>query len=252
MTGFKRRPDTPRGVERQLRREAGFGCAKCGHPYIEYHHIVPWRERQHFEPEHMMALCGNCHPAVANLRLDRQYAIKHNPSNIRSGMVRGALVYDQTELVFKVGGAYFENTPTILAFYGVPIISAKIVDGEVKVSIQLYDEKFFRIFEVVDNEITFRIDDFWDFEYRHNYAVVRSAPRRVALEMDFRGSEAVINGKFNLLGTEVKISSDHINIETGIISGGRIVDCGTGIAIGHGRIIPPHYAQRFPGATFQR
>lgn len=68
-----RRPPTPADVERKLRQEAGFGCARCGHPYIEYHHIIPYAEEPHFRAEDMIALCGNCHSAVSKLGRDRQY-----------------------------------------------------------------------------------------------------------------------------------------------------------------------------------
>lgn len=96
-----RRPPTPADVERTLRQEAGFGCAKCGHPYVEFHHIVPYAEEQHFRPEDMVALCGNCHPAVSKQGQDRQYGVKHNPFNPRSGLFRGALEYDKRNLVSK-------------------------------------------------------------------------------------------------------------------------------------------------------
>jgi len=33
------REDRPEELERQLRREAGFGCCFCGNPIIQYHHI---------------------------------------------------------------------------------------------------------------------------------------------------------------------------------------------------------------------
>src|SRR5215469_13568423 len=78
MSGYKR-PTTPASVERQLRQEAGFGCAKCGHPSIEYHHIIPFAEEQHFRPKDMVALCGNCHPAISKLGRDKQYEIKQAP-----------------------------------------------------------------------------------------------------------------------------------------------------------------------------
>ena len=100
MNGY-RRPATPAAVERQLRQEAGFGCAKCGHPYIEYHHIVPWCEEHHFRPSDMLALCGNCHPAVSNWGRDRQYDLKNNPHNIARGVATGALEYDKRDLLFK-------------------------------------------------------------------------------------------------------------------------------------------------------
>ena len=51
----------PPEVARHLRAEAGFGCAVCGCPILEYHHIIPWAERMHYEVEHMVALCRNHH-----------------------------------------------------------------------------------------------------------------------------------------------------------------------------------------------
>ena len=95
MASDYKRPSMPAAVMRELRQEAGFGCAKCGHPYIEYHHIVPYAEDQHFRPEDMVALCGNCHPVVSKLRRDRQYAIKREPHNVSENLLRGALEYDK-------------------------------------------------------------------------------------------------------------------------------------------------------------
>ena len=67
--------NTPEGVKRLLRQEAGFGCARCGHPYLEYHHIIPYKDDQHFRSEDMVCLCGNCHPALGKLGHDLQYQV---------------------------------------------------------------------------------------------------------------------------------------------------------------------------------
>src|SRR2546430_16075052 len=59
---MKESKDPPRGgsapTKRILRKEANFGCAICGEPYLTYHHFDPsWAERHHDEPEGMIALC---------------------------------------------------------------------------------------------------------------------------------------------------------------------------------------------------
>ena len=190
-------PNAPAEVERQLRQEAGFGCAKCGHPYIEYHHIIPFSEEPHFRSEDMVALCGNCHPAVAKLQPDRQYDIKHNAHNVRKGVLRGALEFDKRDLIFKVGGNWYENTPVILKFLHVPIISCSLEGAQAKVSLNLLGPSGQRLLSVKDNDVTFRIDDLWDFEYAHNFAVARYGPRDIALRMDFRNPEAIIEGKIS-------------------------------------------------------
>src|SRR4051812_28142048 len=92
MSGYQR-ADTPAAVERELRQQAGFGCARCGHPYLEYHHIIPYASDQHFRPQDMVALCGNCHPAVGKLGLDLQYKVKADPHNVRNGLMKGALEF---------------------------------------------------------------------------------------------------------------------------------------------------------------
>ena len=144
-----------------------------------------------------MALCGNCHPAVAKLQPDRQYDIKHNAHNVRKGVLRGALEFDKRDLIFKVGGNWYENTPVILKFLHVPIISCSLEGAQAKVSLNLLGPSGQRLLSVKDNDVTFRIDDLWDFEYAHNFAVARYGPRDIALRMDFRNPEAIIEGKIS-------------------------------------------------------
>lgn len=59
---------TPRKIQEQLRREVNFGCPVqgCGVPYLTWHHFdPPWREREHHNPEGMIALCAN-HASLAD------------------------------------------------------------------------------------------------------------------------------------------------------------------------------------------
>jgi len=50
----------PVAVRRKLRKEVNFGCPieGCGVPYLTYHHFdPPWREKEHHNPEGIIALC---------------------------------------------------------------------------------------------------------------------------------------------------------------------------------------------------
>jgi hypothetical protein len=228
-----RRPKLPADVARQLRQEAGFGCAKCGHPYVQYHHIIPYAEEAHFRCEDMIALCGNCHPAMALQGRDRQNDLKSSPYNVKKGIFNGALQYDKRDLVFKVGGNWYENTPTIIQYRGTPIISCRTYEGQALVSLNLLDERDNIIFSVVDNDVSFRISDFWDFEYGHNFAIARFGAGDIALKMDFRGVDSTIEGNFWLGGKSVKLNKDATTFPgSGIIRGRRMAYGKIGIEIG--------------------
>ena len=229
--GF-RRPNTPAEVERLLRQEAGFGCAKCGHPYVEYHHIVPFSEEAHFRCEDMVALCGNCHPAVSKQRRDRQYEIKNNPFNISNGCAKGALEYDKRDLIFKVGGNWYENTPTIIQYRDIPIIQCHIAEGQAQVSVNLFGRDGIQVLSVLNNNISFRIDDVWDFKYAHNYVEVLHERRNVLLRMDFRTEEAKIEGSVWMGGNQIKLARDHTNLASNFLKGNRTRNCAIGIMVG--------------------
>ena len=227
------RPEVPAETERMLRQEAGFGCAKCGHPYIEYHHIIPFSEEQHFRMKDMVALCGNCHPAVSKLGRDLQYEIKDNPFNIKKCILSGALEYDKRDLVFKVGGNWYENTPVILQFQNTPIISCTLREGQAKVSLNLFNEEGQLTLSVAENDVAFRVNDLWDYEYAHNFAIARYGSRDIAVRMDFRKDEAVIEGNLWIGNRKVKLGPNETTLPgNNIFKGNRTSNCSVGIQIG--------------------
>jgi hypothetical protein len=179
----------------------------------------------------MVALCGNCHASVAKLDREAQYAIKKKPCNIQTGSAHGALEYTKKNLVFKVGGNWYEDTPVILQHKTKPIVSCRIEDGQALVSISAYDAQGRLVFEVVDNEIAFRVDDLWDFEYAHNFVVARSGQRDILTEIDFRGAVSVIRGKFWLGGIQVLLGPERTNLPGMMFSGNRIKNGRVGIHV---------------------
>ena len=241
-------------VERQLRQEAGFGCARCGHPWLEYHHIVPFAEEKHFRPKDMIALCANCHRAIAKLSREKQYQIKENPYNIRKGRSKGSLVFDRPDGVFKIGGIRYHNPQTIIRFHNLDILSIRFKNYEPLISLKLFDEDFWPIFAVIDNEIDLRIDEFWDYEYKFHKVVLRSAPRKIVLKIDFRGEDAIIEGRINLLGKMVDLNRDFTDtggvvayIKDMHMSGNS---CAIQIGDENTLICPPNFAQLSPKVTF--
>jgi hypothetical protein len=101
----------PPKIKQQIRREQGFVCAvpDCDNPYLYYHHFDPmWRERQHHEPEGMIALCGEHHPkadaGAFTRRQLRQYkvdAAEHAPE------VKGRFDWLRHDMVVASGGLFY-------------------------------------------------------------------------------------------------------------------------------------------------
>lgn len=237
MEGYRSRTP-PAAVARSLRQEAGFGCAMCGHPYIEYHHIVPWAEEQHFRPEDMMAVCGNCHPAVSKLGKEKQYKIKEFPHNIKSNYFSGAMVTDKRDLILSAGSNKFINSNNIIQFYDKPLLSMKIIDGEVKISALILDGELHELLVINDNEISFRIDNLWDFKYHHNRVMARRGKRDVAIDIDFSKNEIEMSGNFFLGHKKISFSPSNMDV-MGATFKNCTLTAGTVFQIGDPNVVLP-------------
>lgn len=181
----------------------------------------------------MVALCGNCHASVSKLGRDLQYEIKTSAINIKRGIFRGPLEYDKRDLVFKVGGNWYEDVPTIIQFRDIPIIACAISDNQTKISLNLLDKNGQTLLSVMENDVVFRVDDLWDFEYAHNLAIARCGPRDIALRMDFRGPEAIVEGKIWLGNLQVTLGPNETTLPgNNLMRGARMRKSSVGIRIG--------------------
>ncbi|HEU4966353.1 MAG TPA: HNH endonuclease signature motif containing protein [Candidatus Saccharimonadales bacterium] len=112
--------DPPRGgsvpTRRILRKEANFGCAICGEPYLTYHHFdPPWKELHHDNPEGMIALCVK-HAALADANTftkEQLRARKRSPAN-KSTMLESTFEWFRQNFLFIVGGNVTFKCNTIL------------------------------------------------------------------------------------------------------------------------------------------
>jgi hypothetical protein len=116
----------PEDVRAILRREVGFLCPHphCKCPFLEYHHFdPPWHERQHHDPEGMIALCPTHHRKADNFSKERLQKFKEHQKNHPVGDLPKTLDWLEYPLVVVMGSTIFEFCPYIFAINGKPIIS---------------------------------------------------------------------------------------------------------------------------------
>ena len=88
------------------------------------------------------------------------------------------------------------------------------------------------VLAVKENDVIFRVDDLWDFEYAHNFAVARYGSHNIALRMDFRKPDAVIEGKIWLGDKQVKLGPNETILPgRSSIKGCKFSSVGVGIQI---------------------
>lgn len=116
----------PAAVRRELRREVGYGCPVpgCESPYLQWHHFdPPWRERQHHEPNGMVALCQEHHDkADAETFTKDQLREFKEQGAARSKEVKGRFDWLRRDLLAVVGGMMYYDTPIIFNLNNQPII----------------------------------------------------------------------------------------------------------------------------------
>jgi hypothetical protein len=229
------RPSVPADVKRQLRQEAGFGCVQCGHPFIQYHHIISWEEEHHFRPEDMTVFCGNCHYLCSTgaLGQNEQRKLKARPKNIADNMLRGALFVNAAELVVHFGGGRAIETPNLLTMSNQPVLTATMdkSDGRVLLSAVIQDKKGHAIAALVDNEWTVQPSEVWDFEVFPMHAKVRNGPADIAFAVDVRNDQVELRGKWYRGLMEIEFSPTKVQIGSNTMTGFNVSHCGTFLSV---------------------
>jgi hypothetical protein len=202
----------PAAVARQLRQEAGFGCAACGCPIVEYHHIVEWHERQHFEPEHMVALCPNHHTEYGKLSRQKSYDVKQNPINVRKGKIEGFLGGNKKQKALRIGGVTVSDCESALNFSGIVNFSFALEEEEFRLNVFIPDDCFWPEVEVKKNNLIANTAEFWDIEFKTNWEKFRRKQRDIFLEIDFRGDHVEIDGAFNIGTTTISLKEKNSQI----------------------------------------
>ena len=118
----------PRKVRRILRKEVAFGCPMegCGSPYLSYHHFdPPWAEKQHNNPEGMVALCAPHHKSADQGAYSKSqlHECKKNPYLKRTGQhPRGQVTWKREQIVFMLGNFATSRCAVLLKSEGKSLI----------------------------------------------------------------------------------------------------------------------------------
>jgi hypothetical protein len=234
----RERTQIPADVKRAVRQEARFGCCVCGLPIYEYHHIVEHADGGADTADNLMLLCPNDHSLATQGGFPQaeQRRYKSEPYNVRRGYVAGLLAVTQSTCVVEIGrGVLFAGEGAWLTVGGDPLLSLRIAeDGQLLLSVTLYDEADELIAEIADNEWIAGDPKPWDIEAAHRRLKLRLAPRKVALSIDARLEPVRVAGtlwrsKCPIRMTAAGLEVRHVGVaELGLVNQTLGVDTSTG------------------------
>lgn len=229
---------------------------------MEYHHIIEWSEREHFDPDHMVVLCPTHHNQFSKLPQSSAYKVKRDPFNIRHGLLKGCLVSKQTSLLVDIGGIVVGSDGGALKYCGVKLFGARVIDGIISINLFVPDKNFQPDVNIVNNDMRVRINSFWDIEFRSNYVKFKKRNNRSYIEIDLRRELASLRGRFEIYGEEYRFTNKKISIPgwpKGLIGmpdqgSGLLFDRDKGIDLGPSdiEITPPNLAMSNPKPIFLR
>ncbi|MUV57471.1 HNH endonuclease [Halogeometricum sp. CBA1124] len=232
-----RRP--PADVRRELRQEANFGCVICGVPIIQYHHIVPFAEEKHHDPDRMVALCPNHHdhagPNAEALTPDQLYEYKENPHN--SQKVEYEFFFESGNPYLKLAGNYFQVTEdrrmTILEVEGESLFDIGFRNGILTYDLTLYDEDDNLMAEIKENEWIAYTDEVWDMEYRKNKFSIWHEPRDIGLKLEYSSDDDLValQGSFYHSGVRIEAKPSGINAPGLNMTNSRVYGFSVAIAL---------------------
>ena len=138
------RRDPPPDVKRTLRQEVRFACPipGCGNPVLTWHHFdPPWREKQHHNPEGMIALCLE-HHALADggtWTKSKLRSFKKTPPDIQQ--IKKKFLWSESSIVYRLGGCYVASCSPIISISKIPILwETRSQDGRLLFSFKLNDQ----------------------------------------------------------------------------------------------------------------
>jgi hypothetical protein len=188
----------PARVKRSLRQEGGFGCCFCGHPFFEYHHIIPFAERQEHRPADMMIVCPIDHhrATVGALTERQQREAKRSPFNVRRGFADGTLNVTTEQLAVEVGSNVLVGAGFKFVVDGEPLLSLRRdAAGHLLVSLDVFDADDQLLLAVIENEWVTGDPTLWDFEFAYNRLTLRGKEREIAISIDARQPVVQLAGK---------------------------------------------------------
>lgn len=225
----------PADIRRKLRQEANFGCAYCGTPVVQYHHIIPYSEIEKHIPAEMVALCPNCHAEAdaGSITRDALYEAKESPHN--SDKVDYMFYFEPQPPILLLGSAAVEfgerGKISLIRIKGEDIISARYIEDRLHFNINFYSKDNELIASVTDGEWWAKTNPIWDLKYKKTWFKIWNSEEKVGLKLEYNPDNRFISfkGIFHYDGDEVRITPSKMrhpfrNIEVhggGYVMGGE-------------------------------
>ncbi|MCU5414773.1 HNH endonuclease [Bacillus wiedmannii] len=210
----------PQPIQREVRQRCGFGCVICGFPIFDYDHMKEWSKVKEHVAEDITLLCPEHHRAVTQGILPRQAVIEANlnPFNLRQGhSTPMGFYYKGDSCEFLIGGNRFTmDSPEgeikqliPIMVDGIPLLSFILVNGQLLLSANLFDENNQEILLIVENQIVYSTEP-WDIQMVGKTLTIREKARKILVNITFETPNKVIIDKARLLcnGVEILIKED--------------------------------------------
>ena len=214
----------PMQIQKQLRKEALYGCAICGCPILEFAQITLYNDdTQTFLPEDMVSLCPFHHLQYKNGDSISDSSLRHakdNPYN--KTHENNAFTIQSRDILANVGKCKFVNTPRILVVDDFDIVSIKREDQKyVLLDINFFDKLNNLIAMVTENSWTAERSNDWNIIYKPGHLTIQNQPKSIIFEikvyLDNTGNEDQITITADGLhynGSHIKITENEILVDS--------------------------------------
>ena len=212
----------PLQIQKQLQKEALYGCAICGCPIVEYAQIIPNSDTQTFIPENMVSLCPFHHLQYRNgdnLSESSLRDAKNNPYNKMHE--NDSFIIQSHDMPVSVGKCKFVNTSRVLVIDDFDIVSIKRENGKyLLLDINFLDKLNNLIAIVYDNTWTAEKSSDWSISYKSGSLTLQNQTRKILfeakIETDSNNKDSHITIKTDGMyynGALIKITENEILID---------------------------------------
>ena len=230
--------DIPEPTRRSLRQEANFGCAICGCPLIQMHHIIPWTKTHQHNPSDMIALCPTHHYRADMEEYDETYLreLKKSPHN--QTIVSDAFAIQTKDLTVSIATNKFVNTPRVLVVDNFDIISVTKENQYPQLDANFFD-RFDRWIAII-HQNQWYIDRrlVWDITYRPRHLTLRCKPGQISLDVKIVNDIVFIRGDLFFNGQLIEATKDDLLLggRSGLVMrGGMAVNASVGLSVTTGK-----------------
>jgi trigger factor len=237
--------DIPLPTQRAVRRRCGFGCVVCGLPLYEYDHLDGWAATGEHDQDRVVLLCDRHHRERTNglLTVAQVESANQDPFNFRTGVSHPYdLHYAGSECEAVIGSNRFTTADqgygTLMvpvSIDDIPLVGFVLGDGHLLLHLNLFDDTNRLILQIQNNRLSY-VPDTWDIQLTGRQLIVRDAPRRILVDIEFEVPNRIhINrGRFLCNGVEVLVRPDHVLVtnNAALFSGNTVIGGMRGIAIG--------------------